>query len=46
MKNLTISERDATKIKEMISIDASKEDQFTYVEFKEDTLTDYLKEWR
>jgi len=46
VKNLTISERDATQIKEMISIVSSKEDQFTYFEFKEDNLSGYLHEWR
>ena len=46
VKNLTISERDATQIKEMISIVSSKEDQFTFFEFKEDNLSGYLHEWR
>ncbi len=45
-KNITISERDSNLIKELISIVSSKEDQFTFFEFKDDNLSGYLHEWR
>ena len=44
--SLTISEREAANLKELISVVSSKSDTFTFFEFNEDNLSGYLHEWK
>lgn len=44
--SLTISEREAANLKELISVVSSKSDTFTFFEFNDDNLSGYLHEWK